>query len=417
MKRILGVLLPFALFFHALILPVEAAKPEISAISAILIDAQSGRVLYEKNAHERRPIASITKLMTALVAVESTPDLSELVTVEREWTLAEGSSMYLKAGEQLTLETLLYGLMLSSGNDAALAVAGYCAGDVETFVDWMNQRAAELGMENTHFANPNGLNDPDHYSTSTDMALLARVCMEQEAIAQIVGTKSITIGTRTFTNHNKLLWRYEGCIGMKTGYTQLAGRTLVSCAQRDGQRLIAVTLHDPDDWADHTALFDYGFETYPQFVMCQAGQEFGRIPVLGSLVRFVPITIADEMAYPLSLQENVHTEVSLPEQVEAPVREGEIAGSISFYLEDELVGESYLLYGASVESNLVVRNGLLRSILDFWSRDSRPASALFQLLLPEEGSAVFAAISGGIAYGRTPTKNTLGGRSLFPQDG
>lgn len=400
-----------------LFLPARAAKPEVSAASAILVDAQSGRVLYEKNAHERRLIASITKLMTALVVVESTPDLAELVTIEREWTLAEGSSMYLKPGEQVTLETLLYGLLLLSGNDAALAVAGYCAGDVETFVDWMNQRAAELGMEDTHFVNPNGLNDPEHYSTASDMALLARACMEQETISKIVGTKSITIGVRTFTNHNKLLWRYEGCIGMKTGYTQLAGRTLVSCAQRNGQRLIVVTLQDPDDWADHAALFDYGFESYPQFVMCRERQEFRRLPVSGSLVRFVPISIASEVAYPLSIQENVRSEVSLPAQVEAPVREGEIAGSISFYLEDELVGESYLLYGASVERNLVARSRLLRTILNFWNRDSQEAALRIQLLLPEEGTAAFAMLSGGLGYGGAAAKNTLSGRNLFPPGG
>jgi D-alanyl-D-alanine carboxypeptidase len=211
------------LLYAQLSLPAAAAAPDNSAVSAILMDGESGRVLYEKNADEKRQIASITKLMTALVAVESTPHLTDLVTIKPEWTRAEGTSMYLKAGEQVSLETLLYGLLLVSGNDAALAVAGYCAGDVDTFVDWMNQRAATLGMENTHFANPNGLNDDGHCSTAADMAKLALECMKNETIAKIVSTKSINIGTRTFTNHNKLLWQYEGCVGMKTGYTELAG--------------------------------------------------------------------------------------------------------------------------------------------------------------------------------------------------
>ena len=156
----------------------RGAAPSTSAASVILVDGDSGRVLYEHNAHERRPIASITKLMTALVAVESTPDLAQEVTIKAEYTRAEGSSMYLREGEVLTLEALLYGLLLASGNDAALAVAGACAGDVDTFVAWMNQWAADLGMEDTHFANPNGLNDNNHYSTAADMALLARVVMD-----------------------------------------------------------------------------------------------------------------------------------------------------------------------------------------------------------------------------------------------
>ena len=160
-----------------------AASPECSAQSAILMDGDSGRVLYEKNADEERLIASITKIMTALVALESAKDLDETVTVKREYTLTEGSSMYLQVGEELPLRALLYGLMLSSGNDAALAVAGACAGDTETFVDWMNQRAHSLGMTHTHFSNPNGLNDEAHYSTARDMAVLTRVSMKYLVLA------------------------------------------------------------------------------------------------------------------------------------------------------------------------------------------------------------------------------------------
>lgn len=352
----------------ALVVPAAAGAPETAAVSAILVDAETGRVLYENNADEKRLIASITKLMTALVAVESTPCLTDSVTVRAEWTNVEGTSMYLQEGEQVTLQELLYGLLLESGNDAAIAVAGYCAGDVGTFVDWMNQRAAVLGMDRTHFANPNGLNDEEHYSTAADMAKLAVECMNNETIAKIVGTKSITIASRTFTNHNKLLWRYEGCIGMKTGYTQMAGRTLVSCAERNGQRLIAVTLADPDDWKDHAALLDYGFEEYPRFVMCRAGKEFRRIPVSGSLVRLVSVRTAAETAYPLSLAEQVTAKVSLPEYVEAPVTEGTIAGKLTFYLGDEPVGETYLVYSQSVARNVVTSSSLVQKVLDYFRR-------------------------------------------------
>ena len=276
--------------------------------------------------------------------------------------------MYLKVGETLSLETLLYGLLLQSGNDAALAVARHCAGDVETFVDWMNQRAQSLGMADTHFMNPNGLNDDEHYSTAADMALLAAEVMTHEELAGIVSTKSITLGTRTFTNHNKLLWQYEGCEGMKTGYTQLAGRTLVSLARREGQLLICVTLSDPDDWKDHAALFDYGFDTYPRQVLATAGKVFRRVPVDGSLTRFVAVRTASDVYYPTAAEERLKAEVLLAELAEAPVTEGAIAGKLSFYLEKECVGETYLLYDADVHRDAVMGSSLLRRVLDFFNR-------------------------------------------------
>ena len=192
MKRCCALFLALSL----LILPVYAAGPTVSASSAILMDGESGRVLYEKNAGERRPIASITKLMTALVALDLHPDLTSVVKVKQEWTGAEGSSMYLKPGEELTLEALLYGLLLSSGNDAALAIAGYCAGDVESFVAQMNKKAAQLGMNDTHFANPNGLDDPQNYSTAADMAILARAVLEREELRIIASTTSCCGGMR-----------------------------------------------------------------------------------------------------------------------------------------------------------------------------------------------------------------------------
>ena len=256
MKKVVAVLLTACFLCPAC---YAAEAPTVSAASAILVDAATGRVLYEKDADTQRLIASTTKLMTALVAVESTPDLQRMVTVIPEYQ-AEGSSMYLAVGEEITLEELLYGLLLHSGNDAALAIAGGCAGDVETFVGWMNQWASEIGMSNTHFSNPNGLDAEDHYSTAYDMALLAREVLENDVLREMVATKSIHVAGRDLTNHNKLLWRYEGCGGMKTGYTMAAGRTLVSCATRNGQTLICVTLNAPNDWEDHEALFDYGFQ-------------------------------------------------------------------------------------------------------------------------------------------------------------
>ena len=232
------------------IFPCQAKAVGTSAASAILMDADSGRVLYEQNADARMLIASTTKILTALVAIRE-GDLSDVVTVKREATLTEGSSMYLKEGEQLTLEALLYGLMLCSGNDAAVAIADHVGGSQKGFVKLMNETARELGMEDSSFANPNGLDAEDHYSTARDMAKLACAAVKNETLLRIASTQSVTIGGRTMTNHNKLLRYVDGCLGLKTGYTRAAGRTLVSCCERNGQRLVAVTLQDGNDWADH----------------------------------------------------------------------------------------------------------------------------------------------------------------------
>ena len=251
-----------ALALTVLLCPAGYAASDRAA-GAVLMDAESGRVLYGHNAHKPRLIASTTKLMTALVAVERAVDLDETVTVKGEWLGSEGSSIYLRAGEEITLRGLLYGLLLQSGNDAAMVIACHTAGSVEEFVELMNRRAAELGMKDSSFANPSGLDHENHYSTPYDMALLARACLDNSTGVELCATKSITVGTRTFVNHNKLLWRCEGCVGMKTGFTEKAGRTLVSAAVRDGQTLICVTLNDGDDWNDHRKLLDYGFRTYP----------------------------------------------------------------------------------------------------------------------------------------------------------
>ena len=253
-RRILAALWAAVSLIGCLTAVTEAV--EVSAAAAVLMDADSGRLLYDKNGEKRMLIASTTKLMTALVALEQ-GGLQQEITVTGGH-MAEGSSMYLRPGEKLTLETLLYGLLLSSGNDAALAVTE-CMGGAVPFVARMNEKAAELGMENTHFANPNGLDDEAHYSTAEDMAKLAAAAMDDPVLRRVASTKTARIGGRTLTNHNKLLSRVEGCVGLKTGYTRAAGRTLVSCAERDGVRLVAVTLQDGDDWNDHASLYEQGF--------------------------------------------------------------------------------------------------------------------------------------------------------------
>ena len=237
-------------------LTCQAAAPETAAAAFILMEAGSGRVLASRNETQERSIASTTKIMTCLVALEHS-ELTEKVTVKREH-LREGSSMYLLEGETLTMEELLYGLMLPSGNDAAEALADGCGGTA-SFVRRMNGLAGELGMEDTSFENPSGLDGQAHYSTARDMARLAAYAAGNHTFVRLCSTRSVTIGGRTMTNHNRLLRAVPGCIGMKTGYTRAAGRTLVSVAERDGRRLVAVTLQDGNDWADHAALYDWGF--------------------------------------------------------------------------------------------------------------------------------------------------------------
>ena len=253
-KRLCGALLALGLLLT--LLPCRAEAVQLSAAAAILMDADSGEVLYEKDAARRMRIASTTKIMTVLVVLEHARWTDPIpVTGDH---MVEGSSMYLKPGEVVTVEELLYGLMLCSGNDAALALAD-CCGGLETFVAAMNDKAAALGMTDTSFANPNGLDDENHYSTARDMAVLAAYAAQDPTFRRICSTRTATVGGRTMTNHNKLLSQVEGCIGMKTGYTRAAGRTLVSCAEREGRRLVAVTLCDGNDWADHKALYEMGF--------------------------------------------------------------------------------------------------------------------------------------------------------------
>nr|WP_325178831.1 D-alanyl-D-alanine carboxypeptidase family protein [uncultured Oscillibacter sp.] len=324
----------------ACLLTGQAQAVEVSASAAVLMDMDSGRVLYEQNARSQMLIASTTKILTALVAIRD-GNLSDMVKVSREAAYTEGSSMYLKEGEELTLETLLYGLLLCSGNDAAVAVAEHVGGSVEGFVERMNETAMELGMENSSFANPNGLDDEEHYSTAYDMALLARSAMGNETLVRMASTRTVTIGGRTMTNHNKLLRLMDGCLGLKTGYTRAAGRTLVSCAERNGQRLVAVTLQDGNDWADHQSLYDYGFAAYPAKRMAQLGHEVAK-------EAGIPLIAADSFAWPLAQGETLETSVKLEQELAGPLRAGTQVGEAVFSLNGKEVGRVGLLIGRDI---------------------------------------------------------------------
>jgi len=330
-----------------LCLCVPAEAVETSATAAILIDADSGRVLYEKQADRQMLIASTTKIMTALVALEE-GELSETVTVSSYAAGTEGSSMYLKAGEKLTLETLLYGLLLCSGNDAAVAVAEHIAGNEDAFAVLMNEKAAELGMTNSSFANPNGLDHEKHYSTARDMAKLACAALENQTLMRIASTKSVSVGGRTMSNHNKLLSMQSGCLGLKTGYTRAAGRTLVSCMEQNGQRLVAVTLQDGNDWADHQTLYAYGYDAYPAQRGAAPGEVLQHAAVSGGLQATVPLVSAGSFSWPVAADEMLETRIELDASLTAPLRAGMRAGQAVFTLNGREVGRVDLLCGKTV---------------------------------------------------------------------
>lgn len=269
MKRLLLII------FSLLVIPMNVCAFETSATSAILMDMDSGRILYAKDIHNRRSIASISKIMTAIVAIES-GKINDEVVVGDEIKKAYGSGVYIREGEHISLEDLLYGLMLRSGNDAALAIANYVGGSVDGFVKIMNEKAENLGMKDSLFNNPSGLDEEKaNYSTAYDMALLTSYAMKNEIYRKIVSTKHYNVNTDmnyySWTNKNKLLSTYKYCTGGKTGFTEIARRTLVTTASKDDLNLVVVTLNDGNDFADHKNLFEEGFSKYKDYELLKSG--------------------------------------------------------------------------------------------------------------------------------------------------
>ncbi len=323
----------------------------VSAQKAYVLDVVSGRVLYEKDADSRSLIASTTKIMTALIVCEQCNVLDRM-RIPKEAVGIEGSSMYLTVGEVLTVQELLYGLMLSSGNDAAVALAIYCGGTVEGFAQLMNDKARLLGLTGTHFENPNGLDSPNHYSTARDLGILAAYAMDNPIFRQTVSTKSVRVGQRYLSNHNKLLWRVEGADGVKTGFTKAAGRILVSSATRQGRRIIAVTINDGDDWRDHAALLEEGFARFDTRKIVSAGDSLGYLEVAGSGGSRVEILAAQDFVYAVAPQERIQTILSGKGFVYAPVTQGGDAGFAYVLLEGNVVGKIPCVYGATVEQSI-----------------------------------------------------------------
>ena len=346
MKKLLLYTLSLFLLTSVLSAAVAMAAPADSATSAILIDSRSGEVLYEHNADEKRNIASTTKILTALVAL-SRCGCDDVVDIKQEYTGIEGSSMYLKPGEKLTVRELLYGLLMSSGNDAAVALACHTAGTIDQFAKMMNDQAAALGCRNSNFKNPNGLDEEGHYSTARDLAKITACAMKSEVFCEIVSTKTAVVAGRSLVNHNKLLWDYTGAVGVKTGYTKSSGRSLVSCAERDGMRLICVTLSDPNDWDDHAALYDWAFNCYTCVEIKKA--DSSEVPVISGVSGAVQIHPAEDFYAVARKADSVKVSMELPHFVYAPVRAGDTAGYATVVKNGEPMARIPLVYAAGVE--------------------------------------------------------------------
>lgn len=343
-ERILYSLI-LLIFIFALFAVIVSSTTEmqLSAKSAALYEPKSGSFIYEKNANARMPMASTTKIMTALVALENSPkDLS--VTISKNAAGVEGSSLYLKVGEVVSMRDLIYGLMLRSANDAAVAIAEAISGSVENFSALMNKKAKDLGLTDTHFENPHGLDSENHYTTAKELAIITAEALKNESFKEIVSTYKWTIDSsenqRVVINHNKLLKLYDGAIGVKTGFTKRSGRCLVGAAERDGLTFITVTIDAPSDWNDHRMLFDLGYSTMEIRQLAIPYQFTYSLPIIGSNYR--QIKVSNQEAFSIVTEKenkNITSKVQLKRYTATPVSKGEVMGKVVFYDKNKFIGE------------------------------------------------------------------------------
>ena len=355
-KRLFTILIIAAVIFSLFTIYIYSAdKPKLSARSAVLYEPETKTFIYKENENEHLAMASTTKIMTALLAIERLkPD--KLITIPSEAVGIEGSSLYLEEGEILSAEALLYGLILQSANDAAAALAIEISGSVENFAALMNEKAFELGLSDTNFKNPHGLDDKEHYTTAHDLALIAAEALKNDAFKKISSSYKKEIEsshkTRILVNHNKLLKSYDGCIGVKTGYTKKSGRSLVSAAERDGLTLIAVTINAPDDWRDHTALLDFGYSLLTKARLAYEGEYSFQLPLLDGEHETITVSNRDSL-YKILPKGNSDFEVSikLSRYAVAPVTEGDKLGEVIFSKDGEELARLPLTSEKTVNKN------------------------------------------------------------------
>ena len=328
MKKIISVVLVLLLSFNNVY-----AFDGISAKAYILMEQSTGTVIVEKNSNVKMKPASTTKILTAICAIENSR-LTDIVTVSKKAAYQEGSSVYLKPGDQISMEDLVYGLMLNSGNDAAVAIAEHISDDTEKFSFVMNNKAKDIGAVNSNFKNPNGLDDDDHYVTAYDLALITSYALNNDKFKNIVASKSKIISDKNgvkkyLSNHNKMLHLYDGCIGVKTGFTKKSGRTLVTAARRNGVNLVAVTLNAPDDWDDHKKLLDEGFLRVKKEIIIDKNKIVDNVEVKKGTVDFLPVKCKEEYyGVKISDEASDYDVIYKYRKLKAPVKKGDEAGEV-----------------------------------------------------------------------------------------
>ncbi len=361
LKKVFSLLVCFCLVMPLFTVFVSGAEPSVSAKSAIVMNALTGEVVFSKNPYEKMGIASTTKIMTSLIALES-KKINKVVKAQKEDIAVEGTSIYLKEGDKLTVETLVKGMLLESGNDAANVTAQALGGGKEGFASLMNQRARELGMLSTNFKNPSGLTEDGHYSTAYDMALLGSAAIRNKSFREICSATSLKVdfvepkAERTFYNHNKFLSKYDGALGIKTGFTKASGRCLVTAAQRNGVIYVAVTLNAPDDWNDHVKMMDFAFDnttvSYPECDLSEV-----EVAVVGSDLSALKVEIATPLQiHSVKPYEDYEFVVYLPRFVYAGVKQGEISGRVDLVSKNGAVIDSSALVFTTDAPEKVLEN-------------------------------------------------------------
>lgn len=342
MKRITALFVALLIFNFS----INTNALSTAAKAAVLINGDTGEIIYSQNNDERLPMASTTKIMTGLLLCEY-GNFDREITVTAEMLRVEGSSMGLLAGDKVTLHDLLYGLMLASGNDAANVIAYTVSGSLEDFVALMNKKAKQLGLANTHFETPSGLDGETHYTTALDLANLARFAMQNKDFAKAVSTKKAVLNygnppyRRSLINHNKILNYFEDSVGIKTGFTKKSGRCLVSAAKRDGKFVIAVTLNDPNDWQDHCNMLEYGLGKIIQTTVSPKNSSYN-IPVVNGLEDNVLVKVEPFVVNSLNTEE-ISYKIYLPKFVYAPIKNGEKIGSVVYLQGDNVLAETDIL--------------------------------------------------------------------------
>lgn len=371
-SRLIKTFLLTAIIMNVSISPVLAEIPNTTAESAILIEQNTGRVLYDKNKDEKKPMASTTKIMTALVAIEK-GNLNSKVTISKEASGIEGSSIWLEENEELTLEELLYGLMLRSGNDAAYAIAEHIGkGNINNFIKMMNEKARELNALNTHFTNPHGLDNKNHYTTAYDLANIASYAMGNEIFKKIVSTEKKSISwsnhqwNRSLLNKNKILRNYEGGNGIKTGYTTKAGKCLVASAFKDNMQLISVVLKSKDIWEDSTNLLDHAFDNYKPYLIVDKNKYLRSISVIEGVKERVKVYSEDKIIIPIkdSEKEKVKVKISLPEKLIAPINKNQVIGTIDVFIDDAKIKSSKIIALENIEQKNTKE--ILEKLIKYW---------------------------------------------------